>query len=482
MYSFALLLALPLVSLAADNVLLTTAPDGSTIARNASGVALWQDFNRTSGSATRIATRARATPLSVTMPVWDPIVNLDPSASGGSLAGPIFDSSGNAWVVINDSVNLVAIQSNGTSGTWLAPHIIGPSLPGGIETVGMAVDQAGGFYVTYGTAASVNTADPLMWTKYTPAAGWQAAAQIYNSPAYFDETFPEIDSAGRLVVVFNANGISSIASTTTQTAWGAVQTISPLSDEPLLPSVAANPSGTRLALVYLLLKNIAQKGLRYTFFNSTTGEWGASTPVPNSGDAYFSGYTSENAYPIAVDSSGNVTVATPVLAGFSHRGVSNLSRQYSVGGFRYENGVWSMQQLGAPSYMLPSLESFGSTALNANGSVLISVPWGNGLSETVSIIVFRYTPGVGWDTEIAASGASNYWCKVAWFEGTEAVVVYSAGGQLLAALYSNGAWGPAPAIPGNFPGGGDPALAGAPTGEVLLGIPANGIYVTFLRP
>jgi hypothetical protein len=142
-----------------------------------------------------------------------------------------------------------------------------------------------------------------------------------------------------------------------------------------------------------------------------------------------------------------------------------------------------MQQLGAPSYMLPSLEIFGSTALNANGSVLISVPWGDGLSETVSITVFRYTPGVGWDTEIAASNAANYPCKIAWFEGTQAVVVYSTGSAFLDALYSNGVWGAAPPIPGNFPTVGSPALAGAPTGEDLLGVPETGaVYVSFLRP
>jgi hypothetical protein len=418
---------------------------------------------------------------------WDPITELD-SSTTGPIAGPIFDSLGNAWVVINDSVNLVAVQSNGVSGTWQTPHIIGPAVQGSTDTVGLAVDQSGGFYVTYGTnAGGSQTSNPLMWTKYTPAGGWQAAAQIYDSPVFFTETFAEIDSAGRLVVVFNPGyGISSIATNPGQSAWGAVQTISPAADGPILPSVAANPSGTQLVLVYLLQENIIQKGLRYTLFNSTTGEWNASTLVPSSTDAYFDGYSTENAYPIAVDNSGNITLATPVSAGVSDQGVSKPTRQWSVAGFRYESGVWSMQQLIAPSYSLPDLGSFGSTALNADGAVLIAVPLSNG-GEGTNITVFRYTPGTGWDTEIAASydmpGASL--CKVAWFEGTEAVVVYSAytaGVPLLAALYANGAWGSAPAIPGNFTDVSDPALSSAPSGEVLLGVPLNGVYVTFLRP
>jgi hypothetical protein len=92
---------------------------------------------------------------------------------------------------------------------------------------------------------------------------------------------------------------------------------------------------------------------------------------------------------------------------------------------------------------------------------------------------------VGWDTEIAASydNASTSRCKVAWFEGTEAVLVYDAAGPELAALYANGAWGSAPPIPGNFINIGFPALAAAPTGEDLLGMSdGGGTYVTYLRP
>ena len=147
-----------------------------------------------------------------------------------------------------------------------------------------------------------------------------------------------------------------------------------------------------------------------------------------------------------------------------------------------------MQQLIPFSGSEPSLESFGSTALNANGAVLIAVPLSNG-GEGVNVTVFRYTPGTGWDTEIAASynTSTASRCKVAWFEGTEALVVYNEGvyGELapfVAALYANGAWGSAPPIPGDFTNIDFPAFAGAPSGEVLLGVPQNEAYVTFLRP
>jgi hypothetical protein len=326
--------------------------------------------------------------------------------------------------------------------------------------VGLAVDQAGGFYVTFGTGPGHN--------------GWQAATTIYTSPTFFTETFPVIDSAGRLVVVFNPNGgVSSIASRPTQTSWGIVQIISLPIVVPLLPSVAANKSGTRLALVYLL----NERGLRYCFFNSTTGRWDLDIPLPGAEKATFTGYSADNAFPLAVDETGNVTVIC---------GLRVPLFRYTIGGFRYEGGQWTGQQLLPPSRSLPNPDNFGSIALNANGAVLAAVPTSDGATG-VNISVFRHTPGVGWDTEVAAfyniGGTSR--CKVAWFDTTEGVVVYTdftiRNLALQAALYSDGAWGSAPSIPGNLENP-EPKLAAAPTGDVLLGMISNGSYVTFLRP
>ena len=184
-------------------------------------------------------------------------------------------------------------------------------------------------------------------------------------------------------------------------------------------------------------------------------------------------------------------------AGASSHHFADLCRQFGggerlchvvdlVGGFRYEGGQWTTQQLLTPSASSPATDQFGSIALNANGAVLISVPTWDG-STGVNISLFRYTPGQGWDTEIAAhyNSTTGSRCAVSWFESTEAVVVYAdhtLPASLAAALYSNGAWGSAPAIPGNFPDVAAPKLAGAPSGEALLGVPYTAVYATFLRP
>ncbi|MFN0104611.1 MAG: hypothetical protein ACKV2U_21300 [Bryobacteraceae bacterium] len=471
LFLHAALLALPALCVAAENVFLTTAEDGSTIARNAAGEVLWQRFNTDSADVAHALMPRSAAPSSAAMPSWDPLTTLD-STPPSYLRGPVFDSLGNAWVVINNSVNLVAIQSSSASGTWKAPHIIGPALPNATYTVGVAVDQAGGFYVTYGTGQPGASSHPLMWTKYTPAGGWKAPALIYDSPYDFNETFPVIDSTGRVVVVFNGNGISSIASNPAQSSWGNVQTIAPRWRSPILPSVAGNKSGTRLALVYLQ----SQRGLRYCFFNSTTGQWDPEIPVPDSEKASFTSYSVENAFPLAVDEAGNVTVVC----------MMTRALRYTIGGFRYEAGQWTVKELLPLSRSSPEIATFGNIALNPNGTVLVAVPNYDGQTG-VNISVFRYTPGQGWNTETAANydAGGDSRCKVAWFQSTEAVVVYkdySVNPPLLrAALHSNGAWGSGPAIPGNFPDA-SPFLAGAPSGEALLGMAIEGIYVTWLRP
>jgi hypothetical protein len=410
---------------------------------------------------------------------WDSLTQLDAHPSP-YMRGPIVDSLGNAWVVIDNGTSLLAFQSNGAAGTWKPPHIIAPSLPSRTTIVGVAVDRVGGFYVTYGTGGPNSGIYPLLWTKYSPASGWQGPLTIHTSPTPFTQTFPSIDSAGRLVVVFNPNGIASIATNPAQTTWGVVQTIAPppRSFRVALPSVASNKSGQRLALVYWVdSPGLRSRELRYTFFDSAAARWSESLAVPGSEDVTFSGYSVENAFPIAVDESGSVTVVCAIQ-----------KLLYTIAGFRYEGGQWTVTQLLPWSRSSPNPDNLGGVSISATGAVLVVVPTYASAGVT-NVSVFRYTPGPGWSTEVAATYGSSVVSRsrVAWFNGSGAVVVYQdfspPAPVLKAALHQNGTWTAAPAIPGSlaslYPG-----LATAPTGEVLLGMPVEGVgaYVTWLRP
>jgi hypothetical protein len=401
---------------------------------------------------------------------WIPYATLN-SYSTPTIAGPKMDSLGNAWVVIDDGTNLSVVGSNGNSGTWGTPYILGPWIPGGAYSAALAVDQSGGVYVVY--AASQNgTSFPLMWAKYTPTSGWQAPSVAYNSPVSFYDPIAAIDSAGHLVVVFNTNGIASIVYDPAKASWGRVQNIVPPGANALLPSMAGNTSGSRLALVYLGLR-----GLEYSFFNSSSARWEEPAPVTGGDKATFNSAALASYLPISVDPSGNVTVVTAL-----HLGVE----KYSVGGFHYDGSAWEMTQLVPSTGFLIDIENEGSIAQSPSGAVLVASP--TNFTGTPSITVFRYTPGVGWDTETPGtlgSGTATL-CAIAWFESSEAVLVYYSDEVEGVALYSNGAWSSGPAIPDSYATF-QPGAATAPSGDVVLAMTSAftgsfGVVATWLEP
>jgi hypothetical protein len=179
---------------------------------------------------------------------------------------------------------------------------------------------------------------------------------------------------------------------------------------------------------------------------------------------------------MAVDEAGNVTLVSAIQRGL-----------YTVAGFRYEGGVWTAAQLLPWSRSGANPDNMGGVAISASGAVLVVVPTFFS-ADITNVSVFRYTPGQGWRTEVAASydgGTSR--SRVAWFNGTEAVVVYQDFSTnppvLRSAVHQNGAWSSGPPIPGSF-GTDFPGLGTAPTGEALLSmaVDGQGVYMTWLRP
>jgi hypothetical protein len=417
---------------------------------------------------------AMSLPALTSAQAWDPITTLD-SNPHSSFTGPVVDSLGNAWMLIDDNVSLSVVESNGTSGAWQAPHILGPGIA---EGAGIAVDQSGGVYVAYnGAAIGAGPPYSLMWAKYTPATGWQGPRLAYNSPDNFFLVFPAIDSEGRLVVVFysNAGGLESIVYDPATSSWGRVQKVS--RNVPTgVTGMAANASGTQLVAAYL-----GRTGLLYSLYNHSTAKWSAPAPIPGSEQATFNAGAGGTHLQMAVDASGNVIVMSEMKAG---RG------EYTVAGFRYNGSGWQETVLLPPSPYSADLENSGSTALAPDGSLLVAVPIGS--NTGVNITVFRYTSGVGWDTETAAAYASSTAtkCAVAWFASGDAVAVYlnfADADAEQAVIYRNGSWTSGPPIPTGY-NTVTPGLATASNGDVLLGMSSDGFeynygtVATWLRP
>jgi hypothetical protein len=289
---------------------------------------------------------------------------------------------------------------------------------------------------------------------------------------------PAVDSAGHLVVVFDpSSGISSVVYDPDTSSWGRAQTVAAAGLNTLLPSMAGNTSGSRLALVYLGLG-----GIKYSFFDSSSKRWAEPAKIPGSEKVTFTAATDGSFIPISVDPSGNVTLVTSLRA----------DGKYSVGGFHYDGSSWQLTQLVPPSDFLSDIENFGSIAQSPSGAVLVAIQtnFSGTCTYTVAMCattVFRYTPGAGWDTETAAtttSGASR--CAIAWFQSGEAVVVYNVDNVGGAAVYSNGAWSSGPPIPDGYATF-YPRMATAPNGNVLFAMTSwatgsFGVVVTWLVP
>jgi hypothetical protein len=417
------------------------------------------------------AVLAASLSLTANAQTWTPYATLD-TFGMSTFAGPVIDSLGNAWVLIDDGAYLSVVESNGTSGTWQTPYVLGPAI-GSAFSAALTVDQSGGVYAVYNDAQSDTPPYPLTWAKYTPATGWSAPAVAYNSPIAFSEVMPAIDSAGHLVVVFNVNaGISSIVYDFATESWGRVQTIVPAQANPILPSMAGNTNGTLLALVYLGLR-----GLEYSFFDSSTAKWGATAVIPDSSRVTFTSASLDSYFPISVDPFGNVTAVTALTVGLE---------KFSVAGFHYDGSAWQMTQLGPTSSIRTNLENFGSIAQSPSGAVLAAAPFSTG--SQYSILAFRYTPGVGWDTETAGTQSTSIAteCRIAWYQGDGAVVAYDNNDVEDVSIYINGAWSGGQPVADNyatpFPG-----MATAPNGDVVFVMTSAftgsfGVVATWLEP
>ncbi|MFN0103417.1 MAG: hypothetical protein ACKV2U_15170 [Bryobacteraceae bacterium] len=479
-----------------------TAERGTVIARSPAGRAIWRVVKadkehatvRTIGAGlyeigdgTIVNRRGRVVrsgaslaqlPAAAAQPAWDPLVPLGDEDADAE--GPVMDGAGNAYVLVVDSAMSV-IRSNGTSGSWQGPQLILADASG-VFNPQITVDSIGNITVLY-RAFGASTYD-LRAIRYTASTGWQGPSVIYSSPFFFQQMIAATDSLNNVVVVFDRDnagggtGAWSIVYSYSQSIWGAGQQVSADGGSALLHSLARNPAGTRLMMAYLRF-SLADAVFVHQY-SPATQSWGVAEPLLASGLAGFSSAGVGSHLPLTIDDGGNGTIFVPFYIGI---------RIQSLYGYRYENGRWRIGQKlldwGQTFFDLPN---FGDAAVNSQGVVLGAIT--NRGPSNQQFSMFRFTPGQGWNHEIAAEfpSASYTRCRVAWLGAIgEAVGTYMFS-ELKSVVYTAGAWALAPEIPGNY-GTFFHETVTAPSGEVLLVFGADGgppplgaPYATWLRP
>jgi hypothetical protein len=403
---------------------------------------------------------------------WSPVTYIGPYSEEYPSA-PAFDPAGNAWVGLsyfnssNSQTTFQVVQSNGTSGTWQQPVTLLQS--GGIspEIFGVpsvTVDHSGAVSVVY--AIYLAGVYQLQSFRYVPGGGWQGPVVAYSSPSGLAVVGSAVDSNNNLVVIFyeGTNGPpystwSIIYSSATQT-WGTPQRLSPQKASTSLWSLASDPSGANIMLVYVSAIGPAHDFYSWKYVPSSQSWVGAA--VPDTGKPQFPFSDNYGRFPLAMDSSGNATL----LADY----YDTQSDESTVYGFRYENGQWGKGVELLPLQAASGFVEFGDGGIAVDSS---GIAVGALLSSREGGIVyaFRYTPGYGWDTETAAvnpypQGVGGVGVTFLGSTPGEAVIVYPTTTNFTSSVYLNGVW--SATAPITAVGAFSAALAQAPSGQDLF--------------
>jgi hypothetical protein len=426
---------------------------------------------------------ATGIPVGAIAQTWGPMTVLDNNPNGETLGGAVVDPFGNAWVTMIDIGDagevpwvVKVVESNGTTGTWQAPVTLASSyfiLVGGQITV----DSQGRITVIYSYLGGV----PYQYfaVRYIPGSGWQPPVTLVTSQDYVLTVGVAMDSAGDVVLVYRQlidSGnpyVVDLWSVTVSGATGMPGTPQRLTGpfyEPSYQAIAASPDGSHLMLAYAAEDGPAG-GFSVKSYDAASQTWGNSVSVPWTGLAGFDvgGYLH-----LTVDNSGNATMLMDY--------VDQVTKAWTVYGYRYQNGGWQSAPVFSSSMMAGGFNSWGGMIVDTSGVVLGLMGYLNS-DNSGTEYAFRYTPGVGWDTEtVGPSVDPAYQSWGSTFAGGD-VAIYWNNDDFVASLYQNGAWSALPPIPDNIlPYYISTALA--PNGTMLLAEGTAGYVVqaTWLEP
>jgi hypothetical protein len=369
-------------------------------------------------------------------PAWDPLFEIAPVPSpdvADYSNAPMFDSAGDAWVVLTHwegtHTDLQLRKSIGHSGDWGPVQTIhsGTSYILGTESVMdkdeniTVVFREGGYH--------------LKALRYTPTGGWGPAQELYGTSDFFQAIEVGADQAGNVAVIFDLSpadwpGAWTVIRNAATGAWSTAQRVSPLGYKVLLPTILSNPATDTMYLVYLVTQG-GPVGLYAHRFDSATCTWGPAEFLPGSESAWFSTAGNESRFPGVVDDAGNLTLfwGSPY--------VPHASR--NIG------GAWQ-PPVQLASYETADVENFGGTAFNTAGDVFGVFSRYDGLSR---FCAFRYDAGQGWqpaESPYAFSTIYQTRVRVAFYQGRRAVGtmlgVQSGIRQIVSFLFDGANWVP----------------------------------------
>jgi len=404
-----------------------------------------------------------------------------PAQTADSHQTPMFDHSGDAWVVnthlASGQYALQVRRSHGHTGLWGPMQTISNTTRyvAGPEAV---MDASDNITIAFRDIAS---GYHLYAIRYQPGSGWGPLTRVYSTGSFFQAIEIGADAAGTVAVVFDpdagaGDSVWSVSYDPTSGVWGTPGQVSPAGYDVVLPTVFSNPAANAMYLVYQV-RSGGPAGIYGHIWDPNARQWGPAELLPGSEPASYSAVGPVSRYPGVVDSAGNLTFfwGAPRVP-YATRCVS---------------GVWQPAVQLMPLEVV-DVENFGGAAGSVYRDVLGA--FSRFESGSVRFFYFQYEPGVGWrepqSPYVATPLNLATRTRVSFYQGRRAVStvlgIQDAVRQLTSLLYDNGAWSSSLL---DIPGLDESYYADlvADRGEVLLVYEGElagvnqGIKATFLR-
>lgn len=327
-------------------------------------------------------------------PHWIDLAEITPPPSGFSdgHAPLLMDSQGNAWVINthieSGDYSLQVCQSDGHTGDWFPMQTISSSTRYVSQPEG-AIDADDNITIVF---RDINSGYHLYAIRYEPGNGWGALKKIHSSSVFFQAIEVASDEDGNIVVIFDpdlgSNTVWSIAYDASTDTWGSAAQISTSGYGTLLPSLAQNPSGDSMYVVYLV-RSGGEAGLYAHKWDSESMTWGHAERLPGTDHALYEFAGPASRYPITVGEDGEASVL------WQHIEEVNPD-DYEFGVFvnRTVGGAWQpAQELLAPGVYDTDIANFAYIDSNDADVMAVCTRYESGANR---FWAFRHSDGLGW--------------------------------------------------------------------------------------
>jgi hypothetical protein len=447
-----------IVTTVVDGALVTSQPDGSVIwkvrlsgssvcswGRDSNGdvildngtaidafgriIARWHDAD--DGDGRRDGSLGRGS-----CPYWSALVEIAPAPQSGQSNqhnAPLFNSHGNAWVILvykdGSDYFLRVRRSNGHDGTWGPTETISDSTNYVSGPEG-AIDPDDNITIVF---RDISGGYKLYAMRYEPGAGWAGPELVYTTGSFFQAIEAGCDHHGNVATVFDPqDSVWSVIYDAASGTWGTAHRVSPSGYSTILPTVVQNRFGDGLYLIYMVEAG-GPVGLYAHRFDSANKTWGPAEFLPGSESVRWSSVGPASRFPATVDRFGEATMFWQSTAS-------------CVCASRTQAGVWQpAHEVLPPGPLSTDLVNFAHAAASEFGDAFGVIT--NYESGPNRLYAFRYRAGVGWDppdNPYTSHMSISTRVRVSFYFGANAVAtLYGLVGgddQLISLLYDGLNW------------------------------------------